>query len=104
MTARHVMLDLETFGTRPGSVLRSIGAVTFGLRAGLGEEFYRNIDKQSQLELGLTVDAQTEAWWARQSEEAQRHLLDNPAPLATAAIATASTRQRRRRRKETKWQ
>jgi len=85
MTGRHVMLDLETFGTRPGSVLRSVGAVVFGLRAGLGEEFYHNIERQSQLDAGLTIDAQTESWWARQSADAQAHLTDNTAPLATVA-------------------
>lgn len=86
MTGRHVMLDLETFGTKPGSVLRSIGAVVFGLRSGLGDEFYRNIEKQSQLDAGLTVDPATERWWSQQSAEVQQHLLDNPAPLATVAV------------------
>ena len=34
----HVMLDLETFGSRPGSVIVSIGMVRFGATH-LGEEF-----------------------------------------------------------------
>jgi hypothetical protein len=29
----HVMVDIETFGTVPGSVIRSIGACTFKLDA-----------------------------------------------------------------------
>lgn len=66
----HVMLDLETWGTRPGSALRSIGAVTFDPDAGIvGSTFYRNIDKASCLAFGLTIDADTIAWWEKQSKE-----------------------------------
>jgi hypothetical protein len=90
----HVMMDLETWGTRPGSALRSIGAVAFvpagpdfgpdkpispGVGAGL---FYSNIDDQSCLDAGLTHDAETEAWWKRQSSEAQQALLTNAQPLS----------------------
>lgn len=74
----HVMLDLETFGTAPGSVIRSIGAVAFDpLGSGFGSEFYANIDKQSCIDAGLKVDANTEAWWAKQSPEAQAALLED---------------------------
>lgn len=75
------MLDLETFGTTPGSVLRSVGAVVFDLSGQMGPEFYYNIDKQSCLDVGLTVDANTEAWWSQQSKEAQDALLVDPRPL-----------------------
>jgi hypothetical protein len=79
----HVMLDLETFGTKPGSVIRSIGAVMFDPFTGsTGSEFYRNVDKQSCIDAGLTVDASTERWWSQQSKEAQDSLLVDPKPLA----------------------
>ena len=71
----HVMLDLETWGTRPGSALRSIGAVTFGLNAtSVGARFYRNIDKESCLLAGLTVDTETVSWWLKQAPEAVAYL------------------------------
>lgn len=80
----HVMFDLETFGTRPGSVLRSIGAVVFDPRTReIGKTFYANIDKQSCLDVGLTVDASTEKWWSEQSAEAQASLLVDPKKLAS---------------------
>lgn len=78
---RHVMLDLETWGTKPGSALRSIGAVAFELEGGVGESFYQNIDQGSCVRAGLTIDEATVAWWKKQSQEAQAALLINPVPL-----------------------
>ncbi len=60
----HLMLDLETWGTAPGSALRSIGAVFFDLDGKTGETFYRNIDKQSCLDAGLKIDPATVSWWS----------------------------------------
>ena len=81
---KHIMLDLETYGTAPGSVLRSIGAVVFN-RDELGEEFYCNIGKQSCLDAGLTVDPNTEAWWAQQERSVEDALAVNPQPLKITA-------------------
>ncbi len=71
----HIMLDLETWGTRPGAALRSIGAIVFdpnsdGVSSNIGVSFYRNIDKDSCVINGLTVDPDTVAWWERQAKEA----------------------------------
>jgi exodeoxyribonuclease VIII len=74
---QNVMLDLETLGTRQGSVITSIGAVKFD-SDGLGEEFYRNIEIESSLECGLTVDGGTIYWWLQQSEEARNRLCARP--------------------------
>lgn len=83
-----LMLDLETFGTIPGSVIRSIGAVAFDTHSDqLGVEFYANIEHESCLGFGLTVDAKTEAWWADQGPEAQAALLIDPKPLRQVVIA-----------------
>lgn len=72
----HIMLDLETLGTRPGSVILSVGAVQFDPKTGAtGAEFYRNIDRVRSKRAGLTVDPETELWWAKQSREAQ-HVLE----------------------------
>jgi len=83
---RHVMLDLETWGTTPGSALRSIGAVSFEFGGAVGDSFYRNIDEQSCLDRGLTVDPQTNAWWLRQPEQARAALLDNQQPLLKVVV------------------
>lgn len=76
----HCMLDLETWGKKPGCAPRSIGAVMFD-ENGLYEEFYANIDDASALAVGLTQDPDTIAWWADQSAEAQAALLVDQKPL-----------------------
>jgi hypothetical protein len=82
---RHVMLDLETFGTAPGSVIRSIGAVVFNPHDGrLGDEFYCNVDEKSCTDLGLTKDPDTVAWWEKNSKEARDSLLVDPLDVKIA--------------------
>lgn len=82
----HIMLDLETFGTRPGSVIRSIGAAVFAPRGiGWGATFYQNIDKESCTAVGLTVDPRTEEWWSKQSQAAKNDLLVDPKHLIVVA-------------------
>jgi exodeoxyribonuclease VIII len=72
------MVDLETLGTKPGSLILSIGATTFG-RGASGSKFHAVIKRQTALDAGLTEDAATVAWWAKQSPEARKTL-----DLATA--------------------
>lgn len=61
----NVMVDIETLGTNPGSVILSIGAVEF--RDGnFLREFYREISPASCQECGLKIDAATVAWWMEQ--------------------------------------
>lgn len=81
----HIMLDLETFGTRPGCAIRSIGAVVFDLEGFIGAEFYQNVDLQSCLDAGLKIEAATLAWWDKQSTEARAALADKQATLRDAA-------------------
>ena len=78
----NVMVDIETLGTRPGSVILSIGAVTFGA-SGVGNEFYRIINTQTCLNAGLELDPATLDWWASQSPEA-RATLNHSADLKTS--------------------
>lgn len=82
----HVMLDLETWGTKPGSAIRSIGAVAFDLPTGYFPDntFYRNIDDESCINAGLLKDAKTEIWWEAQSPAAQLLLAKDQVPLAEA--------------------
>lgn len=80
MSQTHVMLDLETYGVRPGCAIRSIGAVAFDRTAVFGT-FYRNVRLKSCEGFGLRVEPETAKWWDEQSAEArnvlehdQRHL------------------------------
>ena len=69
-----IMLDLETLGTTPGSVIVAIGAVKFG-RGQLHDEFYRRVDIDSCLAAGLTVDGSTIRWWLSQGDSARQEIV-----------------------------
>lgn len=72
----HLMIDLETFGTRPGCQVRSLGAVFFS-PGGLGQTFYANFRTDLQAERCLHQDPDTVAWWARQGEDVRLALEEN---------------------------
>lgn len=66
-----IMLDLETLGTAPGSVILSIGAVKFDRHGLRPNPFYARIDPQSCIDAGLVMDVSTVVWWMKQSDEAR---------------------------------
>jgi DNA polymerase III epsilon subunit-like protein len=71
----HLMLDLETMGTRVGCAIVSIGAVEFDINTGkFGRHFYERVDLQSCLDVGLFVEARTVYWWMQQSEAARKEI------------------------------
>lgn len=82
---KHVMLDLETLGTVPNSVVISIGAVEFELDGRAGKSFQANIAAASCREIGLIEDPATHQWWAKQSKEAQDRVTTDPRPVGEVA-------------------
>ena len=64
-----LMIDLETLGTKPNSVILSIGAVAFD-ENGIHDEFYVNVDLENSMALGFSIDPSTVYWWLKQSSEA----------------------------------
>jgi hypothetical protein len=82
----HLMVDIETLGTAPGSIILSIGAVVFDpLEGKLGEGFYLNLQVAPQEAAGLTTSPATVAWWSDQSPLAKLHLA-NPEPLPVTEV------------------
>lgn len=78
----HIMLDLETQGIRPTSIILSLGAVVFDPATGkTGAEFYRNVDVASCEAIGLTRDQSTMDWWKDQSAAAKAALESDPRPI-----------------------
>jgi DNA polymerase III epsilon subunit-like protein len=68
----HIMIDIETLGTTPGSAILSVGAVPFDERGVQIEEGrHWAIDPKSCAAAGLTIDLDTVAWWMGQSDEAR---------------------------------
>lgn len=67
-----VMLDIESLGTKPGSVVLNIGAVAFDPVSGVfGPDFKVHIDVAESLSRGFTIDASTVEWWMQQGPEAR---------------------------------
>ena len=85
-----MMLDLETLGTKPGSIILTIGAVAFDAYAsGIADTdtFYARIGLDSCVRVGLALDADTLKWWLGQNEEARDEaFLQNPRTSINEAL------------------
>ncbi len=82
---KEIMLDIETLGIVPGSVIIQIGAVDFDLD-NIGEGFKINISKQSCLDVKMKVDPSTVRWWQKQSPEALASISAEPRVPITEAL------------------
>ena len=82
----HIMLDLETMGTRPDAAIVAIGAAAFDIEARqIGALFYRTVDLTSAVKCGGVMDPDTVLWWLKQNEAARRELYrDNRVELCAA--------------------
>lgn len=82
----HFMVDLETMGLQPESVVVSVGMVRFNAN-GIVSEFYERLDMQEQVEAGRTIDPSTVQWWARQSASVREELASlSRSPVEDALI------------------
>ncbi len=70
---QHVMIDLETLGTTPDSIILSIGACRFDLDSDKIDDaaFYTSIAPAEQQKLGRTFSDDTLVWWMQQPAEAR---------------------------------
>lgn len=70
---KHVMIDVESLGTRADSVILSLGAVKFDLASGKIDDkgFYASISIDSNQELGRRIQEDTLLWWLKQEIAAQ---------------------------------
>lgn len=77
------MVDLETWGTRPGCAIRSIGAVFFNPETGeLGNEFYATITDASCKKMKMHKDPGTVEWWAKpENALANKQLSEGQLPI-----------------------
>lgn len=104
----NIMLDLETWGTTPGSDIRSIGACVFDPDSGTygdktnasfgigADTFYLAVDNpvmndstiadEPVYKYPLTRDPKTVQWWSEQSSEAQS-AFTNPFDLRNGLIS-----------------
>lgn len=77
------MLDVAALGNAPGSVILAIGAVSFE-DSGVRNEFYINVDLDSCLAAGLSIDKRNLTWWLEESDLSREVLKSDGVPLDTA--------------------
>lgn len=81
----HAMVDIETLGKKPNSVITSIGAVRFSFLKGKTYDHFKvNIDPADSKKHGLVTDKDTIDWWKSQPKGAIEGWTKDPQPLATA--------------------
>lgn len=70
---KHIMIDVESLGTRSDAVILSLGAVKFDLDSDKIDDkaFYASISIDSNLELGRRIQEDTLQWWLNQEITAQ---------------------------------
>jgi len=93
----HVMLDLETMGTRPDAPIIAIGAVAFVPDrqhkdgdvdfGGIVSPFYLTVDLGSAVKTGAVIEPSTVMWWMKQSDEARGAFDREDAYTLTSALA-----------------
>ena len=72
--AIHGMIDLETLGVNPDSVVLTVGAIKFDPFSDTEPHtpLYLRCDIEEQSEkLGRSIDDNTMEWWSKQSKEIQ---------------------------------
>ena len=67
----HIMIDLETMGTRADAPIVSIGAVAFDAK-GIDREFYCTVSLHSAVRSGAVIDPSTVMWWLVRQNRAGR--------------------------------
>lgn len=77
-----VMLDIETFSTKPNAVILTIGAIKFDRDVDSVpsvekmDTFYRRITVESNLEKNRHICPRTKQWWSQQTDEARFEIED----------------------------
>ena len=80
----HCMIDVESLGTQPGSVMCSLGAVAFDA-SGIHGHFYQAVSIKSCLDKGLVVDAGALKFWLTETSNSMRAaLFEKPIGLKEA--------------------
>lgn len=86
---KHLMLDLETLGNKPGAAIKQIGWALFDERSVILSGLI-HLDLQSCLDSGLVADASTIEWWMQQSKAA-RAAMAKPGVRLSAALDELDT-------------
>ncbi|WP_437918957.1 3'-5' exonuclease [Sphingobacterium sp. LRF_L2] len=81
------MIDIETLGTRPYSVILTVAAVRFDSKTGIvGDTFYDRISVKNSLENEFVTDADTLKWWGTQPSETMREAFCGESSVENAMV------------------
>lgn len=76
---KHVMIDTETLGLTPGSVIRTVSVVEFNPVTGeTGRKHTWTINLQDSIKAGFRIEAGTLKWWMMKSDEARTAFVSTP--------------------------
>lgn len=89
MSCHHIMIDLETEGTRAGCVIRQIGAASFNPFTGeVDRTFEMNLDVEEQRSrFGLVSDPKTLVWLQALPANIQEAMTRDPKPVGEVIMA-----------------
>jgi hypothetical protein len=77
------MVDLETLGTNPDTIVVSIGACFFDIETKqLGPTFYMALDIEDQLKKGRSITGSTLKWWMSQSDAVKKVFHEKSKPTS----------------------
>lgn len=87
----NFMLDIETLGLKPGSVIFSVGVVWFN-PTGIPSfgRFYTRVCIKSCVAHGLTIDPETMLWWMDQPDAAREEMTQPERSSLTDALTELS--------------
>lgn len=78
---RHLMLDIETLGNVPNSIIISISAVVFDDDFNEIDFFNENLDTSQSISLGFKATESTLQWWKEQNKETFEMCTKNQKPV-----------------------
>lgn len=90
---KALMLDIETYGVLPTSIVLSIGAVVMNFDdSTIGQRMHVNIDMEDCEFYGMTSDQSTIDFWAKQSPEAKRRTFNKDTAVKLKDALTRLTK------------
>lgn len=87
---KNIMIDVASLGNTPGSAILAIGAVSFE-DSGIKDEFYVNVDLDSCITAGLSVDHRNLVWWLEESDLSREVLKSEGVTLDNALALLSSS-------------
>lgn len=76
---KHVMIDCETLGLTPGTIVRTVSLVEFEPITGkTGRKQTWTINLQDSIKAGFRIEAGSLKWWMMKSEEARKAFVATP--------------------------